>query len=140
MQIPLYLSSFLLSSAFVSSSLIGSTIAKPIKAERDAAPTTTAASPAATSGSSSPVSASANNEALIAQLVTAGTAVDRLKLLQPEDFGYDFKNPPESAVTQGEGKWTGLSFMYLEANEIQAVVQSKLIGKHFPPLSVTVLL
>lgn len=58
-----------------------------------------------TVGSGSESNTTADNSALIAQLETAATAVDRLALLPAHaDHVYDFQNPPNSsAITMGKG-------------------------------------
>lgn len=48
-----------------------------------------------------------SNSALIASLEQAASAVDRLNLLTDDrQHVYDFNNPPESAITRGDGGHT----------------------------------
>ena len=53
-------------------------------------------------------STSSSGLTLIQQLELAPTAIDRIALLKPEDWIYDFQNPPPNtdAVTRGKGGFT----------------------------------
>jgi hypothetical protein len=100
--------SAILSSVFVTSSVIGSAIARPFGAEDAAASptglvTSTISSPAATPSANPASGSTATGADLVAQLLTAGSAVERYKLLTPADFAYDFNNPPAGAMVKGMG-------------------------------------
>jgi hypothetical protein len=99
----------ILSTGLVSSMTIGAAVAQPFGSHisRDAsasssAPDSVQSVTVAANGTGS--NPSSDNKQLVGQLVTAATAVERYKLLQNDDFAYDFKNPPKSAVTEGAGK------------------------------------
>jgi len=92
-----FLGPILASSAIVSSSFIGVVVASPMQAVRRYDPTVAELQNKA---------ATAQDATLMASLVTASTAAVRLNLLQPEDFAYDFNNPPDGATTTGMGGHT----------------------------------
>ena len=98
MQLHMLASAAIVSSVLASSTVLGAAIAKPFWGA-DAASTRVTS----TLGAAATPSSDARGAALVAQLLTAGTAAQRYKLLAPADFSYDFNHPPEGAMVQGAG-------------------------------------